>query len=72
MNKSMGAASLLLGALLLSGCRDERPVCYGTEPDGEVEVLKPCPPGWSNGQQKPIKEDQYPDLEVKEKKRKTR
>lgn len=72
MTKSMGAASLLLGALLLTGCRDTTPVCYGVEPDGEVETLKPCPKGWTNGQTKIIKEDEFSSLEVKEKKRKTR
>lgn len=72
MSKSMGAASLLLGALLLGGCRDTTPVCYGVEPDGEVETLKPCPRGWTDGVTRNIKEDEYSHLEVKEKKRKTR
>lgn len=70
--KSMGAASLLLGSLLLSGCVEKTPVCYGIEPDGEHEVYKPCPPGWTNGQTRLVKEDQFEAFEVKEKKRSTR
>lgn len=35
MNRSMIGASLMLGALLLTGCKDTRPTCYGVEPDGE-------------------------------------
>lgn len=66
MNKSMVGASILFGALLLSGCKDTRPTCYGVEPDGEVEKLIPCPAGWTSGQTQPIQEDQFKDLEVDE------
>lgn len=63
MKRAMGAASLLLGALLLSGC-GEYDTCYGTEPDGEVEKLRPCPPGWKVGDHRYIKEDEFKNLEV--------
>lgn len=65
MSKSMGAASIMLGALLLAGCNtDTRTTCYGTEPDGEVEKLRPCPPGWKNGENRIIGEDQYKSFEL--------
>lgn len=66
MKKSVGAASLLLGTLLLvSGCNgDKRTTCYGTEPDGDRETLKPCPPGWGNGESRNIGEDQFWSYEV--------
>lgn len=66
MNKSLGAASLLLGTLLLvSGCNgDKRTTCYGTEPDGDRETLKPCPPGWVNGEHRNIGEDEFWSYEV--------
>lgn len=54
----------MLGALLLAGCDGQTTACFGTEPDGEVEKLRPCPPGWSNGEHRKIAEDQYKDLEV--------
>ena len=62
--KSLGAASLFLGALLLSGCGEYQTTCYGTEPDGEVEKLRPCPSGWKNGEHRNIGEDQFKSLEV--------
>ncbi len=62
MNKSMGAASLLLGALLLSAC-DTVPKCSGVEPDGEVEKFTSCPAGWAPGEQRSIQEDEFKDLE---------
>lgn len=49
-SKSVGAASLMLGALLLAGCNGQQSTCYGVEPDNEVEKLRPCPPGWKNGE----------------------
>lgn len=61
---SLGAASLMLGALLLGGCTDNRTTCYGIEPDGEVEKLRPCPPGWKNGDTRIIREDEFKHLEV--------
>lgn len=65
MNKSMGAASLFLGALLLSGCeRTAQPTCFGIEPDGDVEKLQPCPNGWKNGETRQIKEDEFWSYEV--------
>lgn len=66
MNKSVGAASLLLGTLLLvSGCNgDKRTTCYGTEPDGDRETLKPCPPGWNSGESRNIGEDEFWSYEV--------
>jgi len=63
MGKSLGAASLMLGALLLAGCNGQS-TCYGVEPDGEVEKLRPCPQGWHPGDQRHISEDQYKHLEV--------
>lgn len=63
MKKSMGVVSLLLGAFLLGGCYHET-TCYGTEPDGEVEKLRPCPQGWSEGDSRRIKEDEFKHLEV--------
>jgi hypothetical protein len=63
--KSVAAASLMLGALLLSGCdTDKRTTCYGTEPDGDYETLKPCPPGWKNGESRTIGEDEFWSYEV--------
>jgi hypothetical protein len=61
--RSMAAASLFLGSLLVGGCADNRTTCYGIEPDGEVEVLRPCPPGWKDKEQRLIKEDQFKHLE---------
>lgn len=63
MKKSLGAASLLLGALLLGGCNSET-TCKGIEPDGEVEELRPCPTGWKAGEQRNIQEDEFKSLEV--------
>ncbi len=60
---SLGAASVLLGALLLGACNGQS-TCYGVEPDGEVEKLRPCPQGWSDGDTRHIGEDQYKHLEV--------
>jgi len=62
--KSLGAASLFLGALLLSGCGEYQTTCYGTEPDGEVEKLRPCPTGWKDGDSRNIQEDEFKSLEV--------
>lgn len=65
MNKGLGAASLVLGALLLAGCNGQaKTTCYGVEPDNEVEKLRPCPPGWKNGERRFIGEDQFKHLEV--------
>lgn len=66
------AGAVVLATALLSGCVDKTPVCYGIEPDGEHEVYKPCPPGWTNGETRLVKEDQFAAFEVKEKKRRTR
>lgn len=64
MNKGLGAASLVLGALLLAGCNGHTTTCYGTEPDGEVEKLRPCPAGWPDGSKRNIQEDEFKHLEV--------
>ena len=64
MKRSLGAASLMLGALLLAGCNGHTTTCYGTEPDGEVEKLRPCPPGWPNGSKRQIQEDEFKAYEV--------
>lgn len=65
MRKSGFVASLLTGALLLAGCgTDKRTTCYGTEPDGDRETLKPCPPGWKNGESRTIGEDEFWSYEV--------
>lgn len=65
MNKGLGAASLMLGALLLAGCNGQaKTTCYGTEPDGEVEKLQPCPNGWPNGSKRKIGEDEFKHLEA--------
>lgn len=65
------AGAVALAAALLGGCVEKTPVCYGIEPDGEHEVYKPCPPGWTNGQTKFVTEDEFETLEVKEKKRRS-
>lgn len=62
----LAAMGVLVTALVLAGCRDTRTVCYGIEPDGEVEKLSPCPSGWTDKQTKPIKEDEFGWLEVDE------
>lgn len=74
MSRMAVAGAVVLAAVLLSGCADKTPTCYGIEPDGEHEVYKPCPPGWTNGQTKLVKEDEFEDFESKkiEKKRSTR
>lgn len=64
MRGSLGVVGTVLGALLLAGCTDTRTTCYGTEPDGEVEKLRPCPEGWRDGDSRNIGEDQYKHLEV--------
>lgn len=65
MRKSVATASLVLGALLLAGCNtDKRTTCYGTEPDGDYETLKPCPPGWKPGEHRQIGEDEFWSYEV--------
>lgn len=64
MSKGLAAASLLMGGLLLSGCADTRTTCYGVEPDGEVEKLRPCPNGWKDKETRLIGEDEYKHLEV--------
>jgi hypothetical protein len=68
MKKSMIGASLMLGALLLTGCDkpDNRTTCFGVEPDGEVEKLKPCPPGWKANETRNIGEDEFWVYEVNE------
>lgn len=66
------AGAVVLAAALLGGCVDKTPVCYGLEPDGEHEVYKPCPPGWTNGQTKFVKEDEFSAFEPQSKKRRTR
>ena len=61
----IGAVTFVLGVVLLSGCnRDGRTTCYGTEPDGDRETLKPCPPGWKNGESRPVGEDEFWSYEV--------
>lgn len=50
-------------AALLSACTSET-TCYGVEPDGEVEKLRPCPQGWKDGETRQIGEDQFKELEV--------
>jgi len=55
-------AVLALSAIL-SGCADNRTTCYGIEPDGEVETLRPCPTGWKNNETRIIKEDEFKSLE---------
>jgi len=57
---------------LLSGCADKRTTCYGIEPDGDVETLRPCPNGWQDKSTHLIKEDEYKHLEqdAKDKSRK--
>jgi hypothetical protein len=65
VSKGLGAASLVLGALLLAGCNGQaKTTCYGVEPDGEVEKLRPCPSGWPDGSKRKIGEDEYKELEV--------
>lgn len=63
-SKSVGAVSLMLGALLLAGCNGQQSTCYGVEPDNEVEKLRPCPTGWKNGERRFVGEDEFKHLEV--------
>lgn len=60
-------SGVVLMMAALSGCdRDTRTTCYGVEPDGEVEKLKPCPPGWKDKETKVIGEDEFWSYEVNE------
>lgn len=47
----------------LTACASQT-TCYGVEPDGEVEKLRPCPQGWKDGETRQIGEDQFKELEV--------
>jgi len=67
-----GLVAAFVGVFLLGACNDPRTTCYGVEPDGEVEVLKPCPSGWKPDQTKLIKEDEFKHLEQEVKKKETR
>lgn len=60
--KVLPILALLVAVGVLSGCGGS--TCYGVEPDGEVEKLRPCPTGWKNGEKRNIGEDQFKDLEV--------
>lgn len=66
------AGAVVLATALLVGCKDNTPTCYGLEPDGEHEVYKPCPPGWTNGQTEFVQEDEYSAFEPQSKKRRAR
>lgn len=61
MKRALVVAALMIGSLTACG---EISTCYGTEPDGEVEKLRPCPSGWKNGEHRSIGEDQFKHLEV--------
>lgn len=67
MTKVIVGVSLLLA--LVAGCGDTRTTCYGIEPDGEVEKLRPCPPGWKDKETRIIKEDEFRKYEVTDLKR---
>lgn len=63
-NVAVGAVLVLTGALTaLTGCTSQT-TCYGVEPDGEVEKLRPCPEGWKDNETRQIGEDQFKHLEV--------
>jgi hypothetical protein len=55
-------AIVVLVAISLAAC-GKTTTCYGTEPDGEVEILRPCPDGWKDGDNRKIGEDQFDFLE---------
>lgn len=55
--------AVLALSLSLTACADNRTTCYGIEPDGEVETLRPCPTGWKNNETRIIKEDEFKSLE---------
>lgn len=61
LSVSVGAVLLLIGAL--TACSTQT-TCYGVEPDGEVEKLRPCPQGWKDGETRQIGEDEFKHLEV--------
>lgn len=64
-NAVVGVVLALTGALtVLTGCGEYQTTCYGTEPDGEVEKLRPCPTGWKDGDSRNIQEDEFKSLEV--------
>lgn len=56
-------AAIAAAVLMLTGC-ELPPTCYGVEPDGEVEQLSPCPPGWQPGERRSIREDEFENLEM--------
>lgn len=63
---------LIAGAVLasvLTGCGSQT-TCFGIEPDGEREILRPCPQGWADGEQRQIKEDEFEALEQESKTKK--
>ncbi len=62
MKRAVIGVSLLLA--LVAGCGGHRTTCYGVEPDGEVEKLRPCPPGWKDKETRMIGEDEYKKYEV--------
>ncbi|ANZ35550.1 hypothetical protein BBK82_05100 [Lentzea guizhouensis] len=64
ITRRLHAVALVAAAVaaLTTAC-DLPPTCYGTEPHGEVEQLSPCPPGWAPGENRPITEDEFEDLE---------
>lgn len=52
-------AAVIIGAVWYANL----PTCYGVEPDGEVEQLHPCPPGWTDGEKRNIGEDEFESRE---------
>lgn len=65
---SLALVVIVAVALALSACGIRTTTCYGVEPDKEVEMLRPCPEGWKDGDKRDIGEDQFDYLEYDSKK----
>jgi hypothetical protein len=56
----VAVAAVVVGCYFLS----QVPTCEGVEPDGEIEILWPCPDGHQDGDRFNITEDQFEDREI--------
>lgn len=69
-NQLLAAALALTTVATLGACTHatsrapDATTCYGTEPDGDHETFRPCPPGWPAGADRAVQEDEFGDLEV--------
>lgn len=63
------AVMFVVAVALTAACGSKITTCYGVEPDNEVEMLRPCPEGWKDGDKKNIGEDQFDYLEYDSKKK---